>query len=163
MTEQERVVFPVPAEMPVLLFVFPFTKQIVIQSWAQNTSIVGALRNKIIFLKYSPYCQDIVKLRCHEELEISSVAVAKSQANQSLLDWNPTKHLGWFRPILCQLNQVVCMVSVLVTHGLYHKQYQQSRSLGKDKVKQERKHDNYKNQDSLVCKTLQLNLLQLNE
>lgn len=156
MTEQERVVFSGTAEMPVLVFVFPFTEQIVIKPWAQNTSIVGALRNKIIFLKYSPYCQDIVKLRCHEELEISSVAVAKSQANQSLLDWNPTKHLGWFHPILCQLSQVVCMVSVLVTHGLYHKQYQQSRALGKDKVKQERKHDNYKNQGSLVCKILQV-------
>ena len=61
------------------LFVFPFTKQIDFKSWVQNTGIRGALANKIIFLKYSPCCQGSLKLECHEELEISSVAVAKSQ------------------------------------------------------------------------------------
>ena len=32
-------------EMPVMLFVFPLTKQIVITSWVQNISILGTLKN----------------------------------------------------------------------------------------------------------------------
>lgn len=92
--------------MAAMLSVFPFTKQIVIKSWVQNTGILDALENKIIFLKYKPCCQSILKLECPKELEISSVAVAKSQANQSLMDRNPTKYLGWCTAVLCQLNRV---------------------------------------------------------
>lgn len=138
-----------------VLFVFAFAKQTVIKSWVQNTSLLGALENKIISLKYSPHCQGILKRECHEELEISSVAVADSQANQSLPDRNPSKHLGWFSPFLCQSNQVVCMVAIVVTHWLYHKQYHQSGSLGEDKIYTIylcKKKYNYKNQDFSVCK-----------
>lgn len=92
------------------------------------------MENNLIFLKYSPCCQGSLKLECYEELEISSVAVAKSQAHQFLLDRNPTKHIGWFTHILCQLSQVVCMMAVIGTHGLYHKQHRASASLGKDKI-----------------------------
>lgn len=99
------------------VFVFPLTKEIVIKSCVQNTSILGTSKKKIIFLKYSQWCQGILKPGYHEELEIS-VAVAKSQANQSLQGGNPSKYLGRFTPTLCQLNQVVCMVAVVVTHGL---------------------------------------------
>ena len=100
------------------LFVIPFFKQIVIKSWVQNTGILGALEEKIIFLKYKPCCHSILKLECPIELEISSVAVAKSQANQSLMDRKPTKYLGWCPATLCQLNQVVRVVAGVETHRL---------------------------------------------
>ena len=60
---------------------YPFTKQFDFISWVQNTNNRGGLENKILFLKYSPCCQGSLKLERHKELEISSVAVAKSQVN----------------------------------------------------------------------------------
>ena len=60
---------------------YPCTKQFDFISWVQNTNRRGGLENKILFLKYSPCCQGSLKLERHKELEISSVAVAKSQVN----------------------------------------------------------------------------------